>query len=290
MTSRRSRGTFLTAAALWLAASGCFYPADRGRALEAKVDRLQGENEAMRRQLEETKSSVDATLPRVDAKIAEVSKALDALDTASRRTDADTSVLLQKNMEDVALLRGQLESQLHELGQLRDALARVQEDTEKKMLSMMSPEAVKAYEARKKLEELQRPEDAKGYLQLAQEKTRAGETAVARRLYDELSKKWPEQAGEAQFGIGEAWFKDERCREALSAYGKVIQDFPKTPSAPQAYLRSSECFATLKMNSESRLALEELVKNHPKSAAAATARKKLAELDKASKKKPRGGR
>lgn len=288
MMSRRIRGVGgLLAAALWLGSSGCFYPADRGRALEAKVDRLEGENEAARRQIQEL-------IPRIDEKIAQVTQALDSLDKASRRTDADTSVLLQKNMEDVAQLRGQLETQLHELQQLRDQLSKVQEDTERKMLSMMSPDAAKAYEARKKLEEIQRPEDPKSFLKLAQEKTREGDTAVARRLYDELSKKWPDYSGEAQFGIGEAWFKEDRCREALSAYGKVIQGYPKTPSAPQAFLRSSECFATLNMSAESRLALEELVKTHPRSSAAATARARLAQLDKekkkSSKSKSRGGR
>ncbi|HYI01335.1 tetratricopeptide repeat protein, partial [Hyalangium sp.] len=56
------------------------------------------------------------------------------------------------------------------------------------------------------------------------------------------------------------------------------------PSAPEAYLRSSDCFGKLKMTEESRLALEELVKSFPKSEAAKTAKTRLAELDKAKKK------
>lgn len=274
-------------AALALAASGCFYPADRGRALEAKVDRLQGENDAMRRQLEETKATVDATLPKIDAKIAEVTRALDALDQASRRTDADTSVLVQKTIEDIATLRGQMETQLFELQTLRDQVAKVGEETDRRMMAFLSPEQLRAYEARKKLEGIERPKEPRPFLQLAEDKASAGDTTVARRLYDEFFKKWPnhELSGEAHFGLGEVWFKEEKCREALSEYGKVIQEHPKTKSAPQAFLRSSECFAKLKMNAESKLALEELVKAHPKSPAAKTARTRLAELEKPAPKK-----
>jgi TolA-binding protein len=99
-------------------------------------------------------------------------------------------------------------------------------------------------------------------------------------------KKWAKDPlmGEAHFGMGETYLTDGKCREALFEYGKVMQDFPKTPSAPQAYLRSSECFAKLKMTEESRLALEELVRSFPKSEQAKTAKTRIAELDKAKKK------
>jgi TolA-binding protein len=63
----------------------------------------------------------------------------------------------------------------------------------------------------------------------------------------------------------------------------VVQDYPKSPSAPEAFLHSSECFKKLKMHEESRLALEELVKGHPKSEAAKTAKARLEELDKKKK-------
>ena len=83
----------------------------------------------------------------------------------------------------------------------------------------------------------------------------------------------------AHFGIGETFFSDEKCREALYEYGTVIQEFTKTRSAPDAYLRSADCFRKLKMVAESKLALETLMKEHPKSDAAKTAKVKLSEMD-----------
>lgn len=264
-----------------LALPGCFYPADRGRALEAKVDRLGAETTQMQAQLKEAREQLAATLPKIDEKVSEVTQALQSLDTAARRKDADIGIQLQKSVEDLAQLRGQVETYLHKIGELETALA----EQDKKLLALQGAEAVKAAEAKKKAEELQRPTDKKEFLELAQEKAKAGDVLLARQLYTEFLKKWSKDplVGDAHYGLGETYFSESRCREALFEYGKVVQEHPKASSAPDAYLRSSECFAKLKMKDESRLALEELVKGYPKSAAAKTARERLAELDKAAK-------
>ncbi|HZI16545.1 MAG TPA: tetratricopeptide repeat protein [Myxococcus sp.] len=264
--------------ALLLALPGCFYPADRGRALEAKVDRLGADTARMQAELKEAREQLAATLPKIDEKVAEVTKALEGLDTAARRKDADIGIQLQKTVEDLAQLRGQVETYLYKIGELETSLGA----QDKKLLEMQGSEAVKAAEAKKKAEELQRPADKKEFLALAQEKAKAGEVLLARQLYSEFMKKWPKDAlvGDAHYGLGETYFSEGRCREALFEYGKVVQEHPKASTAPDAYLRSSECFAKLKMKDESRLALEELIKSYPKSAAAKTAKERLAELDK----------
>jgi tol-pal system protein YbgF len=266
--------------------SGCFYPADRGRTLESRLDKLDADQARLQAELTQTREQLAATLPRIDEKIGEVSTALKSLDTASRRTGADIGVQLQKTVEDLAQLRGQVETYLHRMGELESALAKTNEDTEKRLLALKGEEALKEAEARKKAEELKRPTDKKEFLSLAGGKAKGGETVLARQLYSEFLKKWPKDAlrGEAHFGLGETYFAENKCREALFEYGKVLQEFPKTDSAPEAFLRSSDCFKKLKMQEESRLALEELVKSHPKSDAAKTAKARLAELDKAKKK------
>lgn len=264
-----------------LALPGCFYPADRGRALEAKVDRLGAETAQLQAELKEAREQLGATLPKIDEKVAEVTKALQGLDTAARRKDADIGIQLQKSVEDLAQLRGQVETYLHKITELETALG----EQDKKLVAFQGAEAVKEAEAKKKAEELQRPADKKEFLALAQDKAKAGDVALARQLFNEFLKKWSRDplVADAHYGLGETYFTEARCREALFEYGKVVQDFPKASTAPDAYLRSSECFSKLKMKDESRLALEELVKSYPKSAAAKTAKERLAELDKAAK-------
>jgi tol-pal system protein YbgF len=224
-------------------------------------------------------------LPRIDEKIAQVSQALDSLDTASRRSGADIGIQLQKTVEDLAQLRGQVETYVYKIGELEAALARTNEDTDKRLLELKGEAALREAEARKKAEELKRPTDKKEFLALAQGKAKGGDAALARQLYNEFIKKWPKDplVADAHFGLGEGYLAEDKCREALFEYGKLLQEYPKSESTPNAYLRSSECFKKLKMQEESRLALEELVKGYPKSDAAKTAKSRLAELDKAKK-------
>ncbi|OJH41067.1 tetratricopeptide repeat protein [Cystobacter ferrugineus] len=266
--------------------SGCFYPAARGRALETRLDQLDASQAQIQAELKRTREQLDATLPLIDEKIAQVSKALDGLDKASRRSGADIGIQLQKTVEDLAQLRGQVETYVYKIGELEAALAKTTEDTDKRLLEIKGEQALKEAEARKKAEELKRPTDKKEFLALAQDKAKAGDVTLARQLYGEFIKKWPKDAlvAEAHFGLGESYFAEDKCREALFEYGKLLQEHPKAASTPEAYLRSSECFQKLKMQDEARLALEELVKGYPKSDAAKTAKTRLAELDKAKKK------
>jgi tol-pal system protein YbgF len=266
--------------------SGCFYPAARGRALETRLDQLDASQAQIQAELKRTREQLDATLPLIDEKIAQVSKALDGLDKASRRSGADIGIQLQKTVEDLAQLRGQVETYVYKIGELEAALARTTEDTDKRLLALKGEDALKEAEARKKAEELKRPTDKKEFLALAQDKAKAGDVVLARQLYGEFLKKRPKDAlvPEAHFGLGESYFAEDKCREALFEYGKLLQEHPKAPSTPEAYLRSSECFQKLKMQDEARLALEELVKGYPKTDAAKTAKTRLAELDKAKKK------
>lgn len=248
--------------------TGCFFPADRGRIVENRLDGLASDNVKLKAELAETRSKLD------DAS-SQLQTALDQLDRATRTTGANMGVKVDTALQDTAVLRGQVESQQQKLQEL-----------ETKLANLPAPSAVVAAPPEPKKEELKRPDDPKEFLKLAEDKAKAGEQDLARKLYTEFMKKFPrdEAVGEAHFALGELFFGEQKCREALYEFGKVIQDFAKTKSAPVSYLRSSDCFKQLKMNDEARLALEELVKSFPKSDAAKTAKTRLAELRKTSKK------
>jgi tol-pal system protein YbgF len=251
-----------------LVGAGCWYPGDRGVLLEERVGKLSDENAALRRQLGESQEKLAKTQKRLDEQI-------EQLDKAARRSDADIGIQVQRTVEDVAALRGQVETYQYKVAELETLLKKAQDDLEKKAASV-DPDLA----AKKKADEVKRPDDPKEFLRLAEDTAKSDKT-LARTLYNEFLKKWPKDAaaGEAHFGLGETYYTDEKCREALYEYGKVIQEFTKTRSAPDAYLRSADCFKKLKMVAESKLALETLVKEHPKSDAAKTAKAKLAELD-----------
>jgi TolA-binding protein len=227
------------------AAAGCFYPGDRGRQLEQRVDQLTDEEKKLDEAVHGQMADVQK---RSEAKIAEMNKALEALDTAEHRTGADIGVQLQKVAEEVAQLRGQVESYLYKINEMEAGLKKMSDDVDARFTAIQGTDAVKAAEAKKKAEELKRPADKKEFLTFAEDKAKGGDSALARELYNEFLKKWPKDdlVGDAHYGLGETYFAEEKCREALSEYGKVIQDFPKAKSTPSAYLRSADCFKKLR--------------------------------------------
>lgn len=254
-------------AAVSVCISGCFFPADRGRVVESRLDGLTTDSKKLRAELEETRTKLEEATQQLQA-------ALDQLDRASRTTGANIGVKVDSAMQDVAILRGQLETQQAKIDEIDSKLSRG---------GGMSA-AAPSDDAKK--DELARPTEPKPFLQLADEKAKAGEKDLAIKLYSEFMKKWPrdEAVGDAHFGLGEMYFQGQKVREALYEYGKVIQEHGKSKSAPIAYLRSADCFKLLKMNDEARLALEELMKAYPKSGEAKAAKIRLADMKKSGKK------
>jgi tol-pal system protein YbgF len=246
----------------------CFFPADRGRLLEARVDKLNDENQKLKNDLSEATAQLQETAQRIKAAIAE-------LDSAAKSSGANMGVKVDTAIQEMASLRGQLEASQFKVAELEQKLATNASTT-------VPTTDSKPVEPKK--EEPKKPEDANDFLTLALEKAKAKDHDAARKLLTEFLKRWPRNdgVGEARFALGETYFEEKKCREALYEYGKVIQDHAKTKSAPSAYLRSAECFQDLKMSAESKLALEEVVKQFPKSESAKLAKNKLSDLEKKS--------
>src|SRR3974390_1318526 len=144
-----------------LALGACFYSSEAGKSLETRVDRL---DKDLRAEQKAQAEKLDQQLPRIDQKIAEVTKALDSLDQASRRSGADTSVQLQKVIEDIATLRGQVEAYTHNL----DAL---------------ETRGAASADTKKPAADVPRPTDKKEFFALAQSKAKAGDLQTAQALY-----------------------------------------------------------------------------------------------------------
>jgi TolA-binding protein len=255
---------------------GCFYLADRGRALESRVDKLGDDNQQLREQLQETREKLAQTSNALK-------EALEQLDKSSRTTGANIGVRVDGAIQDVAQLRGQLEGHQYKVAELEQKLGQLE-------VQRAGPQGQDPKADEPKRVEPKWPADPKELLRVADEKLKAGELELARRMYSDFLRRWPrdEQVGEAHAGLGQAWFADGKCPEALYDFGKVITDHKRTKSAPAVYLHSAECFKQARMAPEAKQVLEELVRDFPKSDAAKTARLRLAELEKKPAKKPSG--
>ncbi|MDR0965565.1 MAG: hypothetical protein LBM75_03510 [Myxococcales bacterium] len=294
-----------------LSAAGCVYPAERGKMLEARVVQLETDKAALEASLLAQREQLEAQLPIIQ-------EALSKLEAASRRSNADTGVQMEEMQILVATLRGQLEEQTYRMVRLEEALSqlRAQPPLATSPAVAASPESPEAAStsipapttpptssvpstvatatpvpavvkpAEKPIDKADRQAFADAVVQKLKSQPAAG-----RKLADEFLGKWPKHALAARvyYEVGMSHLAEKNHRAALSEFGVFIQpDMPKaftdSPWAPEALLRSADCFAALKMSREVTMALEEVVNGYPKSSAAKDAKARLEAQKKAKKK------
>ena len=107
-----------------------------------------------------------------------------------------------------------------------------------------------------------------------------GDSDAARKKFQELIEKYPrsERADNAQFWIGEIYYREKWYEKAILEYQKVIENYPKGNKVPASLLKQGLAFLNLGDKTNSRLILEELIKKHPKSNEAKIAKDKVKSL------------
>jgi len=272
MTMRR-----LAAPALLLALSGCWVPLEKGRLLEARVQRLEVETKEQQQELD---VQVRERISLVDKKLREVQVKLDELNTASRTKGADLGVAVTRLGDELTRLKGELEAQQHNLALLQGQVAESGKETEARLASLKGTGALDEAMARQKIAELPKPDDRAAVFALAQQVESGGDKGVARELYLHYVKRWPrdDKAPEAAFRAGHLLALQARWREAVVVFGKVAEDYPKSERAPEALLQVAEGLVQLERKDDARAVLEQLVAEHPKSDAARKGKARLAEL------------
>jgi tol-pal system protein YbgF len=107
-----------------------------------------------------------------------------------------------------------------------------------------------------------------------------GDSDAARKKFQELIQRFPksERADNAQFWIGEIYYREKWYEKAILEYQKVIEKYPKGNKVPASLLKQGFAFYNLGDKSNSRLILEELIKKYPKSNEAKIAKDKVKDL------------
>ncbi len=276
-----SRRALLAAAALAAASlPGCWVPVEKGRQMEARIQRLEVQNVEQARTLEEQRETLKERIAKADEKIAEVQKKIDELNSVSRKSGANLAVELGRLQDDFAKVKGDLEASQHRLDVVEKNIAGLQKDTEGRFAALKGAGALDDYTARQKLQALPKPDDKAAVFAAAQKEEKDGDKGVAREMYDEFARRWPSdpRTAEARFRAGDIAYGQKRWRDALLSYGKVAEDFPRSDTAPDAMLGAAESMLNLDMKDDARAVLEQLVEKYPKSKAAARAKARLAEL------------
>jgi tol-pal system protein YbgF len=104
-----------------------------------------------------------------------------------------------------------------------------------------------------------------------------GDPKSSREGFLKLLKDYPKSkmADNAQFWIGETYFKEKWYQKAILEYQKVIENYPKGSKVAAAYLKQGIAFTELGEKGNARLIFNQLIKKFPGSGEAAIAKKKL---------------
>lgn len=102
----------------------------------------------------------------------------------------------------------------------------------------------------------------------------ARQYAAAERSFRDFLKNYPDhsQTAEAQYYLAECDFQRNEFPQAALAYDVVIKKYPKSSSAPGAYLKQGICFSKMGNKDAARARMQELISKFPKSPEAARAK------------------
>ncbi|UCD81413.1 MAG: tol-pal system protein YbgF [Desulfobacterales bacterium] len=108
-----------------------------------------------------------------------------------------------------------------------------------------------------------------------------GDSDTARNQFRELIERYPksERADNAQFWIGEIYYREKWYEKAILEYQKVIENYPKGNKVPASLLKQGFAFLNLGDKANSRIILQELIKKYPQTNEAKIAADKLKDLN-----------
>jgi len=197
--------------------------------------------------------------------------ALDQLSRAARKSGADLAVDVEKNQNDLAALRGQLEVIQHRL----DALDKGTTDQQKTM------DALNQFVAQQKKEQ-ERPTDRGALYNLGRQKLDQGQPAKARELFQDFLSRYPkdELAANAQYWLGETYYAEKKWNDAIVEFQKVIKEYKTSEKAPDALLKIGMSFQAQGDCQNALLFFDEVAQAHKGAPAAKTAHDRAADCRK----------
>ena len=107
-----------------------------------------------------------------------------------------------------------------------------------------------------------------------------GDVQAARKGFEQLVVDYPQSphADNAQFWIGETYYREKWYEKAILEYQKVIEKYPSGNKTPAALLKQGLSFFNIGETNNARLVLKELVARHPSTNEASIAKQKLESL------------
>ncbi len=275
--------------------------------LEEQLVVLEERNSELEQRIDKQQSKADAGLARIESRLESITKTEDEKDQDLRGRLAGFHENLSQIREEIRFLRGGFEEKEHALKQQletakgtetqqgsrmdrveeitfenKDRLSRIEQylnlEASKQTISKPEP-APKPEPSPKPEAPVKKEPTEKDVYQSAKAVFDKGDFDGARQGFQDFLGKYPKSgnADNAQFWIGETYYREKWYEKAILEYQKVIENYPKGNKVQASHLKQGLAFFNLGDKKNSRLILQELVSKYPKSNEAKIAKQKLKE-------------
>jgi tol-pal system protein YbgF len=224
----------------------------------------------LRGRVEVDRRSTEAQLQRITQDFARMNE--DAAPT--RRGLLDLSNQIEALRADQARMRGQSEQLARDVAELqrqqKDVLAALND-----RLRQLEPVTVTLDG-----QEFRAKPDEKAEFEQAMESVRKAAFDQAVSGFSAFLKRFPDSGyrSSALFWLGNSQYATSAFREAIETYRRLLSVAPAHARVPEARLAIANCQLELKDAKSARRTLEDVVKLHPQSEAAATAKDRLSRM------------
>lgn len=233
--------------------TGCFafMTKEEGREMKQQLDEVKGLSAKNEVKAAELAKQMDTQLRRLKQVVDEATKVV-------TRNSADVGQTVEKLQVDLGQLQGRIDDIQHSSDALTKQFQdyRASSDTKLEQLTNATTSA-KAPPV---------PDSPDALYSEADKRLVGSQWVDARRLFEAFINRYPQdaRAAKAQFAIGEAYAGEKRFANAIGAYTKVVDNFPKADIVPDAMFKNGSAFYQLKYCSDAKVYFQELLRRYPK--------------------------
>jgi tol-pal system protein YbgF len=248
--------------------------------------------------LDDRLAAVEGQLARQKTQIEKFSQTSENKEQNIRGQTANLRIEIESMREQIGVINGRLEEIEYRVKQEKDAsglteLDRIKDDTRvmnsritsiEQYLDMggaakpsaVKPAPAKVPAARVPLSSL----SEQALYDQAKQAFDAGELEKARQGFQEFTKRFPDSqnADNAQFWIGEIYYREKWYEKAIVEYQKVVEDYPKGNKIRSAMLKQGYSFLNIGDKANARLILKDLISKYPNTTEAQLATQKLSQI------------
>jgi len=270
--------------------SGCVVPEDMA-SINERMAMMEQRHLELKQQIKESGKERAQLTTRLD----EYSQGREGKDQKLRDQSAELSVILDRLRDEIQGLTGRLEETEYLLKQkittIEDSDRKRGNKSERvKEITVANRDRIDRLEqylnfesskqigsAKKTVSQAEKEVSEDQMYMLAKQAFDKGDFESAREGFQKLIEKYPksQHADNAQFWIGEIYYREKWFEKAILEYQKVIENYPKGNKVQASLLKQGFAFFNLGDKANCRLILKELVTKYPKSNEAKIANDKL---------------